>query len=304
GRGHQSVLRFYLDYPGLPSGVPAHLLGEAGIDRSRRYDVHDNDGVSVSPDYDDPRVRVLLTGILAAFGERYDGDPRIGFVTTGLVGFWGEQHTWPLDGETGPENPSGEDWMPSEDTQERLLAAWDSAFDTTRLLVRYPSEAAGAHAVGFHDDSFALETLPTAPWHFLSLLEAAGLTERWQGEPVAGELYPALQTCVFSVPLSCPDEGGAEDVAAAIAATHASWLVNDRASSDGYEGADRQRALDAHAALGHDVAALAVRTRPDDAGGTEVTVRLTNRGVAPFYVDWPGELAVLDEDGTVLAATE
>ena len=302
GRGHQSVLRFYLDYPGLPSGVPAHLLGEGGIDQSRRYDVHDNDGVSFSPDYDDPRVLELLTAFVAAFGERYDGDSRLGFVTTGLVGFWGEQHTWPLDGERGPENPSGADWMPGEGTQERLLAAWDTAFDTTRLLVRYPSEAAAAHAVGLHDDSFAYETLPTQPWHFASLTQTAGLTERWRTEPVGGELYPALQICVFSTPPGCADD--AEDVAAATEVTHASWLVNDRAWSDGYDGADRERALEAHAALGPDIAALAVRTGRDEDGRAEVTVRLTNRGVAPFYADWPGELAVLDDGGEVSATAE
>lgn len=296
-RGRQSVLRFYLDYPGLPSGVPDHLLGEGGIDQSRRYAEHENAGVSFSPDYDDPRVVALLTDLVAAFGAEYDGDPRLGFVTSGLFGFWGEQHTWPMD-ESG-----GEDWMPSEATEEEVFAAWDAAFDSTPVLARYPSATTAPHAVGFHDDSFAYETLPTEPWHFVSLLQDAGLEDRWLTQPIGGELYPALQTCVFSVPLDCPDMAGepVEDVAAAIEATHVSWLVNDRAYTDGYTGEDRERALDAAAAMGADLTAVAVRSVAHD-DGVDVTVRLGNRGVAPFAADWAGELTLLDDDGDVLAS--
>ncbi|WP_413452562.1 DUF4832 domain-containing protein [Georgenia phoenicis] len=297
-RGRQSVLRLYLDYPGLPTGVPDHLLGEGGIDQSRRYTQHGNDGISFSPDYDDPRVVALLTDLVTALGAEYDGDARLGFVTSGLVGFWGEQHTWPLDGEAGTE-----DWMPSEATEEELFAAWDAAFDTTPVLARYPSATTAPYAVGFHDDSFAYETLPTEPWHFVSLLEETGLTDRWLTQPIGGELYPALQTCAFSSPLDCPDMAGepVEDVAAAIEATHVSWLVNDRAYTEGYTGADRERALAAGAAMGEDLTAVAVRFVAHD-DGVDVTVRLTNRGVAPFSADWAGELALLDDDGDVLAS--
>lgn len=297
-RGRQSVLRLYLDYPGLPTGVPDHLLGEGGIDRSRHYTEHGNEGISFSPDYDDPRVVALLTDLVTAFGAEYDGDPRLGFVTTGLIGFWGEQHTWPMDGES-----SAEDWMPSAQTEKNLFTAWDAAFDTTPLLARYPSATTAPYAVGFHDDSFAYETLPTEPWHFVSLLEESGLEDRWRTQPIGGELYPALQTCAFSAPLDCPDMAGepVEDVAAAIEATHVSWLVNDRAFTEGYTGADRERALDAAASMGEDLTAVAVRTVEHD-GGVDVTVRLTNRGVAPFSADWAGVLALLDDDGDVLAS--
>lgn len=118
-RGHQSVLRFFLDYPGRPTGVPDYLLGSDGIDQSRRYTFFDNEKISFSPDYDDPRVQALITDFIKAFGERYDGDPRIGFITTGLVGFWGEQHTWPMNGYADKDagNPDGENWMPKREVE-------------------------------------------------------------------------------------------------------------------------------------------------------------------------------------------
>ena len=77
-RGHQAALRFYLDYPTKPTGVPDYLLGPNGIDQSRKYNFYDNNGTSFSPDYNDPRVQSLIKDFVAEFGKNYDGDPRIG----------------------------------------------------------------------------------------------------------------------------------------------------------------------------------------------------------------------------------
>ena len=75
------------------------------------YNDFGNNGVSVSPDYSDPRLVTALEAFITALGRRYDGDPRIGFITLGLIGFWGEWHTWPYDGWTQPEN-----WMPGTES--------------------------------------------------------------------------------------------------------------------------------------------------------------------------------------------
>lgn len=307
GRGHQLALRFYLDYPDRQTGVPAYLLGPGGIDQSRRYDFQKRDfsgaqGAGFSPDYEDPRVRALITDFVAAFGARYDGDPRIGFITTGLVGFWGEQHTWPMNGvrDPGQGNPEGLDWMPSRQTQLDFFRAWDAAFDTTRLLNRYPSADLKDVDAGFHDDSFAASTLPGDSSHFLSLMDRAGLSEQWRSQSIGGELRPELQECIFARPVNCT-KPPAEDFDRAVRESHASWLVNQHAfTNGGYSGADRERALAAHASLGYDFAAVESRIRAAGSG-TEASVRITNRGVAPFPYDWPAEFLLLDEAGRVLA---
>lgn len=308
-RGHQSAFRFYLDYPGQETGVPDYLLGADGISQDRRYDFYDNNGISFSPDYDDPRVVELLTDFIAELGERYDGDPRIGYVTAGLIGFWGESHTYPVEGEVDPvNNPDGVTWMPSTTTQAALWEAWDEAMDETWVQARYPDELTAQHDLGYHDDSWAYATLPTTDWHFLGRMERAGLSENWKHAPVGGELYPPLQTCIFSEPLSCPGAegeiaGGRDyDVDAALQATHATWIINHRAWTVGYQGEDRERALAAHAALGHDLAATSTRTVVDARRGVaEVSVRVNNRGVAPFAYDWPVELSLLGKDGRELS---
>ena len=310
-RGHQSVIRFYLDYPGRPTGVPAHLLGPGGIDQSRSYDYHGNAGLSFSPDYDDPRVLGTMTDFITAFGEQYDGDPRLGYVTTGLLGFWGEQHTYPMNGLVEPSNPEGIDWMPSTATQEAVYATWDEAFDETRLLARYPATMTAGHGIGYHDDSFAYSTTAGTDWHFLALMEAEGLSDHWEQAPIGGELYPPLQECVFSQPLNCSGaeqeivDGRDFDVPRAIEESHATWIINHRGYTVGYQGADRERALDAHARLGSDLSAVAVTTALSaDSTALEVTLEVANRGVAPFYYDWPAEFALLDQQGEARTSVE
>lgn len=285
-RGHQGVFRFYLDYPGKPSGIPRFLLDQ-GL-TTHEYDDFGNNGVSVAPDYNDPRLVSALEDFITALGRRYDGDPRIGFLTLGLIGFWGEWHTWPYDGWTNPEN-----WMPGTEIQTRILTAFDAAFDRTRLLARYPSPENKDLPIGYHDDSFAFETLPPTSWHFVQRLIDHGVTDKWRTEPVGGELRPEIQGCLFEQPVSC---GQYEDYAASVDQTHASWLINHVAFATGYTGDEYFRALEAARSLGYELTVTEAAVGPQ-----RVSVRIANRGTAPFYYPWRAELAAVDAEGRIAA---
>lgn len=305
-RGHQTVLRFYLDCPKKESGVPSYLIKE-GIDTSRKYSVYGNTD-SFSPNYDDPRIQEMLVDFIKEFGNKYDGDPRIGYITAGLIGFWGEDHTYPMNGEKSPENPKGENWMPSSETRARLVEAWDDAFDTTPVQFRHPTAATKAHHMGYHDDSFAYSTLPNVSWHFLSHLKKNGEENAWQQVPIGGELYPSLQTCIFSQPLNCPDlekekaQGRNYDAVTSIKESHATWLINHNGFSIGYTGEDRERAAGASALMGYTLQAKKTRLSTQ---GTSVTVEteIANTGLAPFYASWPIEFALVDSQGHIVSST-
>lgn len=311
-RGHQTVFRFYLDYPGRPTGVPQYLIDQ-GIDTSRTYTVFDNNRISFSPDYNDSRVQDMILDFVRALGQKYDGDARIGFITAGLIGFWGENHTWPMNGETSADNPKGENWMPAQDFQDRLVAAWDDAFNTTAVQYREPSAATKAHGMGYHDDSFAYSTLDNVDWHFMSHMKAEHEEDAWQHAPIGGEVYPPLQTCIFSQPLNCPGadaekaQGRNFDMDASLDATHATWLMNHKAFSEGYTGADLERAKAANARMGYVLSATRARASVSEpasngAGTRTVSVEteIANSGLAPFYADWPLEFALLDPSGAVV----
>lgn len=276
-RGHQVCLRVYLDYPAQPSGIPDFLRAQ-GL-ALRPYQVF---GGGTCPDYRNPRLIAALERFVQAFGARYDGDARIGFITAGLIGFWGEWHTYPYNGVDEPE-----DWMPTVADQERILEAYVTAFRHTHILVRYPLPASLGLSLGYHDDSFAWSTIGSDPWCFQRLLEAANRTERWRTLPIGGELRPELQNGIWEE--SPPDE--AEDFAVAVQATHASWLINQGVFRPEFQptGAAFARALAAHRQLGYELHVRTVGMAAADRG-LNLTLRLENRGVAPFYYDWPVQI--------------
>lgn len=286
-RGHHAVFRVFLDYPGMPGGprgIPQFLIDQGLATRK-----HTEFGGGLCPDYSDPKLIEALLSFIRALGERYDGDPRIAFLTVGLVGFWGEWHTYPHD-----------DWMPSAADQDRILAAYDRSFDRTRILVRYPVPGSStSRRIGYHDDSFAFSTLPTASWHFLSLLRSAGAMETWKEQPIGGELRPEIQLGVWDT----PRDPRSEDFLRCVRETHASWLIAHALFTGLGQGARREAALEGARALGYELAVTAVKLGNTEVSAPlEIRIRIQNRGVAPFYYDWPVRLGAADGSGRIVAS--
>jgi hypothetical protein len=293
GRGHQAVFRIYLDYPQLPYGVPAFLNHVP----KRAYNEHGNgeklNSASFAPDYEHPDLRRALESFIVALGQRYDGDARIGFLTVGLLGFWGEWHTYP--------HIQGEDnFMASPLVQNEVLDTFAKAFRKTKLLLREPKENIGVQerAIGFHDDSFAYQTLAPVPWHFWPKIEKFGLAERWKTQPIGGEVRPDIQKCLWNDEKEpCVPPGQEFDLC--VQTTHASWLLNQ-----GVFGlltpAQKQRALSGARRLGYELSVRSVGLHRQDRA-LLVELSLANLGVAPFYYDWPVELCIVDKQKQIIA---
>jgi hypothetical protein len=286
-RGHQTVFRIYLDYPTLPSGIPQYLL-DAGL-VTRSYTDYGNNGKSVSPDYENPLLDQALTNFIAALGARYDGDPRIGFITLGLLGFWGEWHTYPHDS-----------WFASTTVQNAVMTAYEAAFTKTKLLVRYPSGSnPAARRLGYHDDSFAYQTIDPPAWMFLGRLKAAGDTNKWRTQPIGGEVRPEVQRCMWDASrTNCVPAG--QEFTRCVELTHASWMLNHGAFSPGFTGAQKDLALAGARRLGYTLCVSnALLVDASISVPLNVSVGLGNIGVAPFYYDWPVQLGALNSSNTL-----
>ena len=290
-RRHQVAFRIYADYPNTPSALPAFL---SGVARHAYTDSSNGqEATSYSPDYDDPLLRRAMLNLIRALGARYDGDPRIGFITVGLLGFWGEWHTY---------RPSCgcDEWMPSKGMQRAVLEAYDKAFHRTRLLARYPDVGWKKDRMGFHDDSFAYQTIGRPSWMFLTRMKKVGATRQWRHEPIGGELWPADQPCAFQVP-ACSPVG--QDFASSVDATHASWIIDHYAFQTGYTDADYDRAVAGARRLGYDLFVSGVKLADTTTRDSlEVEIRVQNRGVAPFYYDWLVRLGIIDSDSRLAAS--
>lgn len=283
-RGHQTVFRIYLDYPAEPTGIPQYLL-DAGL-VTRTYTDYGNANISVSPDYGNPLLRQALTNFIAALGARYDGDPRVGFITVGLLGFWGEWHTYPYDW-----------WFASVSFQNEVLTAYERAFSRTRLLVRKPAGTNPAsRAIGYHDDSFAYETLDPPNWTFLGLLKAAGETNKWQTQPIGGEVRPEVQHCMWDTnQTTCVPAGQNYDTC--VDKTHPSWMLNHGAFVPGFSGVEKESALAGSRRLGYELyVSSAQLAAVSEAEPLNIALQVHNWGVAPFYYEWPVLIRALDSN--------
>lgn len=309
-RGNQSVFRVYLDYPNKPSGIPQFLIDE-GLS-TYQYEEFDNgkDATSLAPDYNDERLLGALDNFIGALGSRYDGDPRIASLMIGLIGFWGEWHTYPYDG-----NIKSPNLMPSNANMKRVLTAVDDAFDETQLVLRYPMDNSELKTknfdVGYHDDSFAFQTLPPSlggqGWHFWGRVNDAGVTEFWKQNSMGGEMRPEIQVKMwnndpprYNEP-STPIEGAqGEDYYTSLGLTHASWLIAQGIFQTPLETEPLARATEGSRSMGYEYYVPATYLDASD-GSLKVAVELENKGVAPFYYDWKVELAAQTEDGIVKA---
>ena len=293
-RGHQAVIRVYLEYPGKAGVIPAFLLKD-GLKVHKYVNTNTQPLPPArveTPDYEDKNLRRALKSFLAALGKKYDGDARLGFLTAGLLGTWGEWHTYPRT-----------ELFASKAVQAEVMDAYESAFKVTPVLLRYPagdrdySKAPNARRkFGYHDDSFAWATLPTGKkddeWFYLTALKAAGpeAEAKWKTRPIGGEVRPEAWGRVFD------DDPGRKEIQnfrKCVEETHATWLM-DSGMFRRKPPPDRvKRAVEQVRRMGYEFHVPGVTIDGPAGGKLSVAVELENRGVAPFYYDWKPEYGLI-----------
>lgn len=300
GRGHQAVLRIFLEYPNKKGVIPDFLVKDGlKVHKLLYTETQPEPPAPIeTPDYEDKNLRKSLKTFLAAFGKKYDGDPRIGFLTAGLLGTWGEWHTYPKD-----------ELFASKTVQLEVMDAYEAAFKTTPVLLRYPAgekdyqKAKNAdRKFGYHDDSFAWATLDTGKkgdeWFYMTALKAAGpdAETKWKTHPIGGEIRPEAWGKVFDAK---PGVKEVQDFRKCVEATHATWLM-DSGMFEKKQPAERvKRAVEEVRRMGYEFHAPAVTVGVVTGGKLEVKLEIENRGVAPFYYDWKAEWGLLADGKAV-----
>ena len=297
-RGHQAVFRVFMEYPGKTDILPKYLVRD-GL-KVHKY-LYTNTAPLPpapieTPDYEDPRLRKMLADFIAALGAKYDGDPRIGFITAGLLGTWGEWHTYPR-----------EELFASKRVQTEVMDAYEAAFETTPILLRYPAgertwgKAPNAkRRFGYHDDSFAWATLHTGKkgdeWFYMTALQEAGALDQWKTQPIGGEIRPEAWGQVFDPK---PKNSKVQNFRQCVEATHVSWLMDSGMFRKPSSPQRRRRGEQEVRRMGYEFHVPQVRWATDG-DRTTVRVAVENRGAAPFYYDWKPEFGVLDAAGKLL----
>ncbi len=299
-RGHQTVFRVWMVYPGHDDGIPEFLIKD-GL----KVTTWLNDNTAPfppekvhTPDYNDARLRSALKNFIAAMGKKYDGDPRIGFITAGLLGTWGEWHEYPR-----------QDLFASKETQAEVLDAFSAAFHVTPVLLRYPVgddhwlyTKNADRPFGYHDDSFAWATLNTGrkddDWFFMPSLKVAGpaAMSKWKTHPIGGEIRPELWGKIFDDKVTHKQ---AQDFDQSVRETHASWLMDTGMMEKKQSATRMKNASRAAQKMGYEFQ-VTQATVVREGNQTHATVQFRNTGVAPFYYDWKIVIAALDKNGKPL----
>lgn len=280
-RGNHLIFRVHMEYPGHGNEVPQFLVDE-GL-RITRWKCED--GKLFTPDYNSPILRKAMQEFIAALGKKYDGDPRVAFLTAGMLGKWGEWHDYPR-----------EELFASKEVQTEVMQSFTSAFSKTKILLRYPAgEDSYAHSnnsdqpFGYHDDSFAWATLDTGrdedSWFYMPALKDAGSAAeaKWKQFPIGGEIRPELWPKEFTE-TPHPKQQNFDEC---VRQTHATWLMDSGLFDvrEPIRDERKERALKHIRKMGYE---LHVSSAKLEDGKLKITIE--NRGVAPFYYDWPVEV--------------
>ncbi len=298
-RGHQAVLRIFLEYPDKKGVIPEFLVKDGlKVHKWLYTETQPQPPAQIeTPDYEDKNLRKSLKNFLAAFGKKYDGDPRIGFLTAGLLGAWGEWHTYPKD-----------ELFASKTVQAEVMDAYEAAFKITPVLLRYPAGTKtegkapnAARKFGYHDDSFAWATLATGKkgddWFYMPALKLAGADAlaKWKTQPIGGEIRPEAWGKVFD---EKPADKQIQNFRKCVEETHATWLM-DSGMFEKKQKADRiARAEEEVRRMGYEFHIPGATLGELKIGKQTVKVEIENRGVAPFYYDWKPEYGLI-QDGKV-----
>lgn len=292
-RGVHLILRVILDYPREQShmDIPDWLYEEIG--RSGKW--YDSDyGKGFSPDYCHPALIQNHERLLNALGERYNQDPLIAFIQLGSLGHWGEWHT--------RDDDQGFIPFPKQNISDQYAEHYVRAFPDKHLLMRRPHQVALDHKMGLYNDAFGKSKSTIdgfLKWYtegyksWLTDEDEPAMPDFWATSPSGGEFSSG----------SYFKDSVIEETLRQARLTHVTWM----GPSAPYREKDAaiQPNIDRFLkTIGYRFVLTKETHEKEAAAGKSLHISLAvnNRGVAPFYYNWPLELSLADGQGTIVAA--
>lgn len=228
-------------------------------------------------DYTSAQFQERVLRLIKRLGACWDNDPRVAFIEMGIIGKWGEHHS-----------PS-----PSQETQKLLGDAFAKAFKNKKVSVRHMWEQFTDHPYGEYWDSWAhYDQL----WgHGNGIKQANDKTGRYKETYIGGEVAYGWGNTVIQ-----PGETPTHSVALQkhrdfvinsirwLHCTQLRWIASyDRYNSEAVKGAE-----EIQKAFGYRYVLNKVKFSITDS--LKISFDVTNTGSAPFYYNWPIEVALLD----------
>jgi hypothetical protein len=228
-------------------------------------------------DYTSQQFQERVLRLIKRLGECWDNDPRIAFIEMGIFGKWGEQ-----------EQP-----FPTKEVEKLVGDAFAKAFKNKKVSVREVWNNFTQHPYGEYWDSWAhYDQMWRHGNNIKKVNEDKGrYKETYIGGEVAydwgnGPIQPGA-----SPTASVAEEKHRNFVINSIRWLHCTqlrWIENyDRKNEAAVKGAEEIQKV-----FGYRYVLNEVRFSLNDS--LKIAFDVTNTGSAPFYYDWPVEVALLD----------
>jgi len=243
-------------------------------------------------DYDSPEFQERLRRLVAKLGEAWDDDPRVFAVQMGLIGYWGEHHS-----------PA-----PTAAQRRLLTEAFQRAFKNKPVLVRHTDAEFMQAGFGIYYDTFAnLSREPLGginnqfPWQATYVY-----SNIWRHAPIEGAADYNWQKRRAATAKPTETFGFTPDETMKVPAYRRYMIDKIRRYHTSYLGwissykpADPEvlaGAAELQKAFGYrfvlETAGYPTAVQPGKPLAVKLSVR--NTGSAPFYLDWPVAVALLD----------
>lgn len=227
-------------------------------------------------DFSSQQFEARVLRLIERLGKLWDNDPRVAFIQMGIIGKWGEQHS-----------PG-----PSLRMQKLLGDAFNKAFKTKRIQVRYPSDFRD-FTFGYYWDSWAHpDDLASTGAGLLKL------GDRWKTAVLGGETaydWGNFRQLGDNPTDSVKDPQHRKYLIDSIRTYHNTYLgwvsSYDQSDPDARAGAAQMQA-----SMGYRFQIDAARypSRVDPGHPFKLSFDVRNLGSAPMYYDWPVGVALLD----------
>ncbi len=265
--------------------TPQWLIDE-GV-AMRPYSIDGETGLA--PDWDDPKFLTAHHDFIMALGEKYDQDNRVAWIDIGSYGFWGEWHVWmneSLAAKQAAKQAILEDYFAAFPTKSKVIA-FDDDFAT-----RYVTD----HGGGIRND--CLGTKESNDWYLESLnqMDPTLNSRVWKTAMITGEFCGSAEGAIEGTTVRFDLNYNF------IKQTHWSFIGSAGGAIQPQSDEHRKNLDKLHKTLGYRfVLREFTHAEAINKGQTlNITLKVENKGTAPFYFQWPLVLYLTNSDGVVI----
>jgi hypothetical protein len=288
--GRRVGFRVAAEIPGSGQNDTPQWLIDQGVEM-RPYSIDGNNGMA--PDWDDSLFLAAHHDFILALGERYDQDHRVAWIDIGSYGFWGEWHVW-----------LNESLAATETTKKAILDDYFEAFPTKKMVIAFDDDFATKyvtdHGGGIRNDCLGEED--SNNWYLSSLDRIdPGLNDRvWRTAIITGEF------CGSSEGATIGTTERFDLNYEFIKQTHWSYIGSAGGAISPQDDQHHANLDKLHKTLGYRFVLRKVEHDQSISQNSDLSLSISveNKGVAPFYYDWPLAIYLISADGEVMLETE